>query len=124
MLRRLLLTTILATTALANAQGDADPTSSFGVLTGSTITCSGTSTVAGCYLEKPVLTLGDLEVTLGVDAQVAYGGGRAGHLAPYVGAAWYASTWSAWAEVYLPHSGIPTIGRADWWRVGFTWRLP
>lgn len=122
--RRLLLITILATIGLASAQGDDDPAAPFGALSGTTITCSATSAVAGCYLERPILTLGDLEVTLGVDAQLAYGGGRTSHLAPYVGAAWFASQWSIWGEVYLPHSGVPSIGRADWFRIGFTWRLP
>ena len=109
MVRRLLLITLLGTIALGSARAE-----------GNTLTCSGSSQVAGCYLEHRVLTLGALEVTLGVDAQVAYAGGRTGHLAPYAGAAWFAPDWSVWAEVYFPHSGIPNIGRPDWWRIGFT----
>ncbi len=123
-MRRLLLITILATIGLANAQGDvSESANSLGVLTGSTLTCSATPQVAGCYLERPVWTVGPLEFTVGVDAQLAYTGGRAGHLAPYVGAAWYAPTWSTWFEVYMPHSSVPTLGRADWFRVGFSWRF-
>jgi hypothetical protein len=125
MLRLLLVITILATIAHASAADEGSQSANpFGVLAGATITCSATSAVAGCYLEHRILTLGALEVTLGIDAQAAYAGGRSGHLAPYAGAAWYAPTWSAWLEVYLPQSGIPTIGRPDWWRVGFTWRFP
>jgi len=117
----LLLSMMLGTIALANEPADVSP---FGVLSGSTITCSATGAVAGCYLERPVWVAGPLEFTVGIDAQLAYAQGRTGHLAPYAGAAWYADSWSAWLEVHLPESGIPTLGRPDWWRVGMTWRLP
>lgn len=135
MLRRLLLITILATIGLANAQDGADAAQPFGVLSGSTVTCSVTSVVAGCYAEKPVATFGNLEVSIGVDAQAAWDGrytgnqdvretALGGHLAPYVGFAWYDEAWSAWAELYSPRLGIPTLGRSDWFRLGFSWRIP
>ena len=116
MLRRRLLITTLVTIALGSVAAADSP------LAGSTLTCSATSTVAGCYVERPILTIGPLELTIGVDAQLAYGGNRSGHLAAYAGAAWYAPTWSAWAEVYNPRTRVPTVGRPDWWRVGFTIR--
>lgn len=120
MLRRLLLITTLALTLLGSARAEGNARL---LLTGSTVTCSATSQVAGCYLERPVFTVGPLEFTVGVDAQAAYAGGRAGHLAPYVGAAFYAPTWSVWLEVFMPHSGVPIVGRADWFRVGFSTRF-
>ncbi len=98
---------------------------------GNTLTCSATSQVAGCYVEHRVAVLGDFEVTLGVDTQVAWDGRYAsnsdvrdaalgGHLAPYVGLAYYAPDWSTWLEVYMPHSGIEGLGRYDFWRLGFS----
>lgn len=117
MRRRLLVITTLAMTLTGSALAEGNP------LAGSTVTCSATPQVAGCYLERPVWTVGPLELALGVDAQAAYAGGRSGHLAPYVSAAWYANTWSVWGEVFMPHSGVPIVGRADWFRVGFTWRI-
>ena len=109
MARRLLLIMILGMTALVSAQGGAN-----------TLTCSITSQVSGCYMEHRVAVLGDFEVTLGVDSQVAYSEGRRGHLAPYVGLAYYAPDWSTWLEVYMPHSGIEGFGRYDFWRLGFS----
>lgn len=125
MLRRLLLTTILATTALANAdEGVSAANSPFGVLGGSTVSCSVTNAVAGCYWERPVAILGPFEFTVGIDTQAAYAEGRTSHLAAYAGVAYYAPTWSAWLELYNPRANLPTIGRPDWFRLGFTWRLP
>lgn len=90
------------------------------------LTCSITPHVGGCYLERPVFTVGDFEVAVGVDAQAAWAGGRSGHLAPYASVAYYAPAWSAWVEVFVPQAarGIRVIGRPDWFRLGFTWRIP
>lgn len=118
MLRHLLLITILATIALANAQGDAEPRA-----LGVTVSCSAGPSVAGCYLERRVLSLADLEVTVGVDAQLAWRDDRTSHLAPYAGVAWYAAWGSIWAEFALPSGLVPVIGRPDAWRVGFTLTL-
>jgi len=123
--RRLLLVTILATMSLASAQDAAG--SPFSVLAGSSITCSSTwpSAVVGCFWERPVLVLGALELAIGVDAEVVLGGQLDGHLAPYVVAAYYADTWSAWTEVRLPElGGIRPIGDSNWLRAGFTLRFP
>lgn len=119
----LLLVTTLALTPLGSAQGaDANP---FSALAGSSITCSSTwpSAVVGCFWERPVLVLGALELTVGVDAQATFTGGLEGaHLAPYLIAAAYLDTWSAWAEVRLPElSGVPVLGSPDWLRVGMTY---
>lgn len=123
-MRRLLAITMLAMICTANADdGVSESANPFGVLAGSTLTCSATSQVAGCYLERPVFTVGPVELSIGIDTQAAYAGGRTGHLAPYVGAAFYAPTWSAWLEVFMPHSGVPIVGRADWFRVGFSMRF-
>lgn len=79
----------------------------------------------GCFWERPVLVLGGLELAIGVDAEVVLGGQLDGHLAPYVIAAYYANTWSAWTEVRLPElGGIRPIGDSNWLRVGFTYRIP
>ena len=139
MLRLLLVGMTLAMMPLASAQDDeaADQPEPFGV----TLTCSAAipSVTLGCFAERPILTLGPLEVAIGVDAEVALNAppeGQAlvqlqgtppnvdGHLAPYIVGAWYAEGWSAWAELRLPSlSGVPAIGDADYLRVGFTTRF-
>ena len=88
-----------------------------------TLTCSATNTVAGCMIEQPAFTLGPLEVAVGVDAQLAYGGGRESHFGPYLLVGWYETSYAVWAEFHLPETGIPTVGRPDFWRVGFTVRF-
>lgn len=140
MLRLLLVSMTLAMMPLASAQGDAapdlPPPPEFGV----NLTCSAAipSVTVGCYAERPVLTLGSLEVAVGVDAELALNVAPKdamvalqdaqpfvdGHLAPYIVAAWYAEDWSAWAELRLPSlGGIPAIGDSDYLRVGFTTRF-
>lgn len=120
-LRLLLLATILGTTQLASANGDAG--SPFGVLSGSTLSCTATPALAGCFVERRVLTLGDLEVAVGVDAQAAWGNAST-HLAPFATLAWYPTWGSVWLEFALPDSRVPTFGRPDPIRLGFTWRIP
>lgn len=133
MFRRLtlLLATLVATMLLgsATAEGEA-PTEApaFSVLANATVSCSAAwpSTTVGCWLERSVLVLGALELAVGVDAQAALRGGlEDAHLAPYLIAAAYLDSWSAWAEVRLPElSGIPVLGAPDWLRIGFTYRIP
>lgn len=127
---RLLLIAILAVTLLANAaaEGDVEPVGNpdtFGVLANATLSCSARlpSVTVGCFLERPVLTLGPLEFAVGVDAQAALTNPVEGHVAAYGVVAWYAPTWSAWLEVHLPQLGVPTLGAPDWIRLGFTLRL-
>lgn len=146
MFRRLtlLLATLLATTALASgtAEGEARTEApAFSVLANATISCSAAwpSTTVGCWLERPILVVGPLELAISLDAQVVIGGSPVGldaqtvltgaladsHLAPYLIVAAYLESWSAWAEVRLPElSGIPVIGSPDWLRIGFTYRIP
>lgn len=111
MRRRLLLITLLAWTLCGSA------------LAAGSLTCSATSSRAGCFYEVPAFVLGPLEVAVGVDAQAGWGDGASSHLAPYAIVGWYAPTWSAWLELALPDSRVPTFGRPDPWRVGFTVRF-
>lgn len=126
----LLLITILALTPLGNAQdAEGDPTTEpvAGFLSGSSITCSTAwpSSTTGCWWEKRVLTFGDFEVAVGIDAQAALTGTLDdAHLAPYLIAAWYGEQASAWAELRLPElAGVPVLGSPDWLRVGYTLRF-
>jgi hypothetical protein len=122
------LSTMLATTLLALGLGlayaeDHDPPDarpSFGVL----VTCSTGGFIlpdrAGCTAERRVLTLGDWEVSIGLDARAAWrfpGEIRDGYLGPIVVLSYYQPTYSAFVEV-LPVSLAP--GRT-WggWRAGF-----
>lgn len=126
--QRLLLATLLAMTLAgsATAEGDApaDPAPAFSVLAGSTISCSAAwpSTTFGCFWERPVLVLGGLELAIGLDAQTLLTGTLDdAHLAPYGILAYYADTWSAWAEMRLPElGGVSILGAPDWLRVGVT----
>lgn len=127
------LTTILATTLLASGIAAAqEPTGSppepAGLLSGATVSCSlaAPSWVAGCWLERAVLTLGPLEVAVGVDAQAALAGSLdEAHLAPYGIVALYLDSWSAWLEVRLPRiASVPLLGSPDVARLGFTYRIP
>lgn len=111
MRHRLLLITLLALTLSGSA------------LAAGSLTCSATSSRAGCFYEVPTFVLGSLEVAVGVDAQVGWGDGAGSHLAPYAIVGWYAPTWSAWLEFHLPETGIPTLGRPDPWRIGVTFRF-
>lgn len=126
-MRRLLIT-MLATILLASGVGAAEDTTDsvaapFSVLTNATLSCSAKlpSVVVGCFIEKRVLTFGNLEMAVGVDAQAALRGGDS-HLAPYGILALYQPTWSAWIEIMLPTiNGIPTLGAPDWLRLGITY---
>ncbi len=128
----LLLATIVGLTLLGSANADGDTTepvaSPFSVLAGSTVSCSTAwpSATVGCFIERPVLVVGAVELAVGLDAQTVLTGTLADtHLAPYVIVAAYLNSWSAWAEVRLPHLGsIPVLGSPDWLRVGFSIRIP
>lgn len=132
-MRRILATILalaLAGSALAEGEpsgnpGELQPTSNSGEF-GVTLTCSARlpTGVVGCFIERPVLVLGALEVALGVDAQANFSNAASGHLAPYVLLAVYQETWSAWAEVRLPELyNVPVLGDPDYLRVGFSLRL-
>lgn len=127
----LLLAIALATMSPASAQDAAEPTSNpgeFSILAGSSITCSTAwpSATVGCWWERPVWVVGDVELAVGVDAQaVLTGTWDDAHLAPYLVLAAYLETWSAWLEVRLPDlGGIPVLGDSDWLRAGMTIRVP
>lgn len=127
-----LLATILACLLSVSAAEDGSTTEpiaqpAFSVLSNTTVTCSARlpAAVVGCFVERPVLVLGDFELALGIDAQAAFSDAHRGHLAPYAVLAWYADTWSAWAELRLPElAGLHPLGDPDYLRVGVTYRFP
>lgn len=88
-----------------------------------TLACTLTPSLAGCYIERPALSLGALSVSFGVDGQAAWAVGRSSHLAPYALIAWAEDAWEVWVEVALPGSRVPVLGRPDPWRVGFAVRF-
>ena len=112
MSRRLLIT-LCAMLLLGSATAGGNTTLSCSVASGGH---------AGCYLERPVLTLGAFEVTLGIDAQAAWNQGRTSHLTGYALIGWYQPTYSLWAEFSIPNV-VPVIGRADAFRAGFSVRF-
>lgn len=127
-MRRLLALILFVTLSLGSAQDAADEPvevvepATFGV----TLTCSARlpTAVVGCFVEHSVLVLGNLEVAVGVDAQVALSGSQGHHLAPYLLAAYYTASWSAWAEIRLPElNGLQPLGDPDWLRLGFSLTL-
>lgn len=129
--RLLLLGTILATMLLgsANAEGDATDSvavSPFSVLAGSTISCSTAwpSATLGCWWEKRIVTIGDVELSIALDAQLALGGTRETYLAPMFSAAWYSATTSVWLELAVPDGWLPVphLGRSEWLRIGFSYQ--
>jgi len=120
-LLRPLTITILGMMLLGNANAeDGEP---FSVLANTTLSCSAKlpSGLVGCYWERPVWVLGAFEVAVGIDAQAALNGGD-NYIGGYGIFAYYAPTWSAWAELHLPDLA-PVIGNPDWLRVGFTYRF-
>lgn len=131
---RRLLIALAALTQLASVNAEGDATSEpapFAVLANTTISCSTAlpSWTTGCFVERPVLVLGPVEISIGVDAQGEIGrilelDFTGAHVAPYGTLAVYQDTWSAWAELRLPElAGVPVIGVSDWLRVGFSVRL-
>lgn len=128
--RPLLLAILLGTTLLgsATAEGEA-PTEApaFSALANVTVSCSAAwpSTTVGCWLERPILVVGPLELAISLDAQVVIGGSPA-YLAPMLSLAWYGEAASVWLEVALPEGalGLPHLGRGDWARLGFSYRWP
>lgn len=132
--RRQLLATLLATMLLASGPaGATDPPTTenvaapFSVLANSSITCSTAwpSSTTGCWWEKRVLTLGDFEVAIAVDAAVTFSTGE-WYVSPMLSLAWYGPTASVWGEVALPADalGIPRLGRSDYVRAGFSYSIP
>lgn len=132
--RRLLLAITLALLLLgsAHAEGGSNNTENgsvppaFSVLSNVTVTCSARlpATVVGCFVERPVLVLGDFELALGIDAQAALTNAYTGHLAPYAVLAYYGEALSAWVEVRLPElAGLQPLGDPDWLRLGFSLTL-
>ena len=92
---------------------------------GYSVTCSVSLAGAGCFVERPVFVLGAFEVAVGFDARAAWAGEARGYASPFLVAGYYTSTWSVWTEVATPGlQGIPVIGKPDWWRLGFTYRIP
>lgn len=128
--RRLLLGMTLAMMLLASAlaaEPDATTDSVASLLSGSTVTCSAAlpSGTMACWWERRVLTLGDVEVAVALDAAVVASTG-AWYVTPMASVAWYGPTASVWGEVALPADvlGIPRLGRSDWLRIGLSWTIP
>lgn len=106
--------------------GSVPPTPTFSVLRNTTITCSARlpAAVVGCYVERPLLVLGPVELAVGVDAQAALRNDHSGHLAPYAVLAYYGEALSAWVELRLPElAGLHPLGDPDWLRAGFSVRF-
>ena len=124
-MRRLLLlcTTTLALTLIgsAHAQGSGDTL-------GLTLSCSvGGQTLpdrGGCTLERRILTLLDLEVTIGIDGRVARGSPP--HLGPMVAFVLYLDQPGApVVTTFLELLPISVLPPHPWggWRAGFTVRF-
>jgi len=109
-----LLAALLAWTLCASAFAADPPTR--------TLSCSLSGVQGGCMVEQPVVVVGALEVSVGVDARAVWGV-RAG-VAPYALVGWYAATWGVWGEFALPAYGpLRSVGRSEPWRVGFSVRF-
>jgi len=95
--RRLLLGMTLAMTlGVSGAAGADDPPATesvAGLLSGSTVTCSAAlpSGTTACWWEKRILTLGDFEVAVAVDAAVTFNTGE-WYVSPMFSVAWYGPT--------------------------------
>jgi hypothetical protein len=125
MRRRLLLTMMFAMTLSVSAFASASdgeevttPGPRFGV-----VSCgfSGSGLQperAGCVARRRVLTLGDYEISVGVDGQASFNPLRSGYLSVMVGLDYYGPNWGAFLEIIMP-SIIEPHG-APQWRVGFT----
>lgn len=125
---RQLLATSLALTLLvsgiAAGQELTDPPPDPSLLSNVTLSCSVTAPtlLAGCFVERPVLVVGGLELALGLDAQAVLTGAADVTFAPYGIVAYYGDSWSVWGEVMLPEVA-PVLGSPDWLRVGFSYRF-
>jgi hypothetical protein len=118
-----LLLTILALTLGGSALA-AEPEGNGGVpLAGYSVTCSATLRGAGCFLEKPVIVFGPLEVAIGFDARASWAASERSYAAPYAILGWYEPRWAAWLEIALPDTHLPIIGKPDPFRFGFTVRF-
>lgn len=98
-----------------------------GFLSGSTITCSAAlpSGTTACWWEKRILTLGDFEVAVALDASITLSTGE-WYVSPMLSLAWYGPTASVWGEVALPDGVLPLphVGRSDYVRIGFSYSIP
>ena len=89
---------------------------------GYSVTCSVSLSGGGCWIERPVLVIGALEVALGFDARASWTNQERGYMAPYGILGWYEDHFSAWLEFHLPETGMPLVGKPDPFRFGVTWR--
>jgi hypothetical protein len=117
-----LLLMTLALTVCGSALAEGEDANVQRSLTGVSVTCSASLRDAGCFVERPVLVLGALEVALGMDARASWTNEERGYLAPYGVIGWYGDAFSAWLEFHLPETGMPLVGKPDPFRIGFTWR--
>lgn len=126
--RPLLIITIVVMMLLGTATAEDNPAvdQDFSILRNTTISCSTAfpSAKVGCFWEKPIWVIDNLEIALGIDARAAFNPVTEPTIAPYAIVAWYEPTWSAWAEFQLPDMGITVLGSPDWFSAGFTYRFP
>lgn len=130
--RRLLATTLALMLSVSGLAGADDPPAienQAGFLSGSTISCSTAwpSATFACWWERPVLVLGDVEVSIALDAQLVLNDTvKESYVAPMFSVAWYRQDASVWLEAALPNGWLPVphVGRSDWLRLGATWRIP
>ena len=92
-------------------------------LSGYSVTCSVTLRGAGCWIERPVLVLGPLELAVGFDARASWSAWERSYASPFLVAGYYAPRWAAWLEFAIPESRLPAFGKPDPFRVGLTLRF-
>ena len=125
MRRRQLLTMTLALMLSVSAfaiasdgsEVETEAPTSFGVVVSCGVAGEWLPTRASCILKRRVFTLGNFELSVGVDGQVSFDGRRPGYLGGYVIIDYYAPTWGAFLEVATP-SVAPPLGGGDRWRLG------
>ena len=109
----LLLIVTVALTAFGSAHAEGNRT----------LACSGSLLGGGCWVEQPLATFGKLEIAIGVDGFLAWDARRVSYLAPYVIVGYYEREWSWWVEFAIPETRVPTLGKPDAIRAGFTVRF-
>lgn len=120
----MMVVTMLLVSGIAAGQDAPEPDAEPGLLSNVTLSCSASAPtwLLGCYVERPVLVLGALELAVGLDAQAVLTGAHEADFAAYGTIGIYEETWSAWVEFWLPELA-PALGSPDWFRIGFTYRF-
>lgn len=122
---RRILTGLLAVMLLGSAAAQpGDETALDPVAATRTLTCQLAAPAwAGlCYIETTLVTLGPLELLIGLEARATLNPDPTGSIAGYVTLAYWQAWGGAWLDVRMPEI-IPPIGVSDWFRLGFTARF-